>query len=105
MDLIPVPNAVYGTSKAALNYVTKKVHLENEGIVAFPVHPGWAQTDNGDHAARLWGLEKAAITVEESVAGLVNIVSDDQANVYRGKGLTQDKRRSMRSHVWKVHAV
>ena len=36
----PVPNAVYGTSKAALNWITKKIHLENENIVAFPVHPG-----------------------------------------------------------------
>jgi norsolorinic acid ketoreductase len=39
-DQQPVPNAVYGTSKAAVNWVAKKVHLENEHLVAFPVHPG-----------------------------------------------------------------
>ena len=36
----PVPNAAYGPSKAALNWVTKKIHLENEDVIAFPIHPG-----------------------------------------------------------------
>ena len=39
-DQQPVPNAVYGPSKAAVNWVAKKIHLENENLVAFPVHPG-----------------------------------------------------------------
>ena len=33
----------YGTSKAALNYVTKKIHLEYPNIIAFPMHPGYVQ--------------------------------------------------------------
>ena len=37
----PVPNAAYGPSKAALNWLMKKIHLENEGLIAFPIHPGW----------------------------------------------------------------
>ena len=36
----PVPNAVYGSSKAGLNWITKKIHLENENMIAFPIHPG-----------------------------------------------------------------
>ena len=39
-DAAPVPNAAYGPSKAALNWVIKKIHLENENVVAFPIHPG-----------------------------------------------------------------
>ncbi len=37
----PIPNAVYGPSKAALNWFIKKIHLENEDLVAFPIHPGY----------------------------------------------------------------
>jgi norsolorinic acid ketoreductase len=37
----PIPNAVYGPSKAALNWLMKKIHLENEDLIAFPIHPGW----------------------------------------------------------------
>ena len=90
----PVPNAVYGPSKAALNWLVKKIHLENEDLVAFPIHPGyafpsrgyrietltgtfwhsWVQTEMGNESARGFGLEKADITLEESINGLVKVV-------------------------------
>ncbi len=39
-------NAVpYGMSKAALNWLTKNIHIENEGIIAFPIHPGYVFPD------------------------------------------------------------
>ena len=34
------PNVAYGTSKAALNYVTLKIHFENPNLIAFPLSPG-----------------------------------------------------------------
>lgn len=34
------PVAAYGSSKAALNYVVRKCHWEEEGVVAFSVCPG-----------------------------------------------------------------
>ncbi|KAF8176074.1 NAD(P)-binding protein [Pholiota molesta] len=37
--------ATYGTSKAALNWVTRKIHFENEWLVAFPQCPGPVETD------------------------------------------------------------
>ena len=40
MEKVPVPNAVYGPSKASLHWLTKKIHLENEDLIAFPIHPG-----------------------------------------------------------------
>lgn len=30
----------YGASKAALNFLVRRIHFENEGLVAFAVHPG-----------------------------------------------------------------
>jgi norsolorinic acid ketoreductase len=32
---------VYGSSKAAMNYIVRKMHFENERLVAFVVHPGY----------------------------------------------------------------
>lgn len=40
MEQRDFPNSAYGTSKAALNYITKKIHLENSHIIAFPIDPG-----------------------------------------------------------------
>ncbi len=34
------PNPAYGTSKAALNYITLKIHFENPRLTAFPLDPG-----------------------------------------------------------------
>jgi NAD(P)-dependent dehydrogenase (short-subunit alcohol dehydrogenase family) len=61
----PLPRVEYGTSKAALNWLTKKLWIENEGLggymhslmltslnipcvsfaVAVPIHPGMVDTD------------------------------------------------------------
>ena len=36
-DLTPYPVTAYGTSKAAVNYIVKKIDQENERLAAFPV--------------------------------------------------------------------
>lgn len=40
MELRPVPSSVYGPSKAALNYIMRKAHFENEDICVFVIEPG-----------------------------------------------------------------
>jgi norsolorinic acid ketoreductase len=70
----------YGTSKAAVNYVTKRIHLENHdsNLTAFVVHPGWVQTEMGNYGAKVFGMEKADITLQESIDGLLKVF--DQAS-------------------------
>lgn len=42
MDKRPFPNAAYGPRKGMLNYLTRKIHFENEEeLVVFPVDPGF----------------------------------------------------------------
>jgi norsolorinic acid ketoreductase len=38
--IIGWPSLSYGTSKAALNYVTQSIHVWHEKITAISVHPG-----------------------------------------------------------------
>jgi NAD(P)-dependent dehydrogenase (short-subunit alcohol dehydrogenase family) len=42
---LPLESSAYGSSKAALNFVSSRIHFENPKILAAPVHPGWLQTD------------------------------------------------------------
>lgn len=35
-----LPNTPYGSSKAALNFIMRKIHYENAGLVALTLHPG-----------------------------------------------------------------
>ena len=59
----------YRASKSALNMLNKSLALElaDRGITSVVVHPGWVQT-------RLGGAG-AAITVEESVTGIVQVIA------------------------------
>ena len=40
MEKRPVPAAAYGVSKAAAHYLVRKIHFENEGLIAFATDPG-----------------------------------------------------------------
>lgn len=41
MEDIPFTLTNYGTSKAAINYITRRIHFENEWLIAFPISPGY----------------------------------------------------------------
>lgn len=47
VDKLPVENTAYGASKAAVNFVTRRIHYENPELIAFPINPGWLQTEVG----------------------------------------------------------
>lgn len=74
MEKFPVPFFAYGISKAAANYLVRKVAFENPKVVAMAFNPGWVQTEMGTTAALGVGLMEAPMTLEESVEGLVRLI-------------------------------
>jgi norsolorinic acid ketoreductase len=74
---LPVPGAVYGSSKAALNYITRSIHKEHfeEGFIVFPIHPGMVDTEMGQAAAPLFGMEKLPMSPYESAQAVFNVVN------------------------------
>ncbi|XP_042293979.1 C-factor-like [Sceloporus undulatus] len=62
------PVVSYRCSKAALNMLTKlqSMGFKEEGILCVAIHPGWVKTD--------LGTEKADLTVEESVKGIMDVL-------------------------------
>ncbi|KAK0444527.1 NAD(P)-binding protein [Desarmillaria tabescens] len=42
---LPAGYTCYGASKAALNYIARKIHFENDWLVCFPLAPGIVKTD------------------------------------------------------------
>lgn len=67
--------SAYGASKAALNFLVRKAHAENEWLNAFLIDPGFTQTDMGNAGAKYFGFEQAFVTVKDSVEGIVKVVS------------------------------
>ncbi|KPA35125.1 ketoreductase, partial [Fusarium langsethiae] len=64
----------YGPSKAALNWLTRALHIQNESLVAFALHPGFVSTEMGDSAATEWGFPLSMLeSVESSVGGMLKV--------------------------------
>ncbi|KAK8087601.1 Short-chain dehydrogenase/reductase SDR [Apiospora hydei] len=85
------PGGAYGASKAALNWITRALHNENEasGLVAVALHPGWVQTRAGEHAASEWGFEgELPETVEGSVRGMLEVIDGATRENVSGKFVT-----------------
>jgi norsolorinic acid ketoreductase len=70
----PLQGVAYGASKAAANYIMRKIHLEHPKLTVFPLHPGWVQTEMGNDGAVANGLEQAPVTLKDSIDGLTEKV-------------------------------
>lgn len=71
MGDIPVPATAYGISKVAVHYMLRKIHFENEKLIAFTLSPGWVKTEMGNAGAQAMGMESAPVTLEDSIKGMV----------------------------------
>lgn len=81
----PVPSAAYGASKSIVNWYGVRINAEDEWLNAFVLDPGWVQTDMGNAAAQLWGMEEAPDTHEKSITGMVEVLSTGTKEQYGGK--------------------
>ncbi|CAN8097704.1 unnamed protein product [Discula destructiva] len=91
-EMEPMSGGAYGPSKAAQNWLTRAIHLENKdtGLIALALHPGWVQTRAGKFAADEWGFAGGPPdTVESSVEGILKII-DGATKDDSGKFLTQN---------------
>ncbi|KAI1379822.1 hypothetical protein F4677DRAFT_295891 [Hypoxylon crocopeplum] len=82
---LPIPNAAYGPSKAAVNWLTIRMNAEDGWLNAFVMFPGWVQTELGNAGARGFGLDKAEIGVEESCDGMMQAFSASTKEKHGGK--------------------
>ncbi|KAJ9490714.1 hypothetical protein VN97_g2507 [Penicillium thymicola] len=84
-NFLPLQNAAYAPTKSAQHWYTKAISAEDPWLTAFPLDPGWVQTDLGNRGADAFGIEKAAITVEESVTGVVKVIDASTLETHSGK--------------------
>ncbi|KAE8152344.1 putative short chain-type dehydrogenase [Aspergillus avenaceus] len=83
----PLTNA-YGMSMVAGNYFVRRLHFENEELVAFAIDPGFVQTDMGNRGAHAKGLEMAPLTVDQSADGIVRQIQQATKSTTSGQFLS-----------------
>lgn len=74
---VPVEMLPYGASKAAENYLARKLHFENEGLIVFPICPGGVETDTAKLAIDQGYFKGMPLTTpEETVANMLPIIDN-----------------------------
>ncbi|KAJ5274024.1 hypothetical protein N7478_009149 [Penicillium angulare] len=71
VENLPVENTAYGTSKAGVNFVMRRIHYENPNLIAFSINLGWFQTDLGNHTAIGIGMVVAPVPIQDGVNGVI----------------------------------
>jgi len=96
-DQPPVPNSAYGPTKAVVNWLTARVHAEDDWLTTFAVHPGLVDTDLGSFGVhwlihesglefiRGLNLDKSMIGVDQSCDGIVEVISGSARDKYGGR--------------------
>ena len=108
VEQLKVENTAYGASKAALNFITRRIHAENPGLIAFVINPGWLQTDVswgisrrmmnwliyklGTHAATTAGLGTAPVAVEDGVRGIVGVIDSATREKTSGRFMSYENK-------------
>ncbi|KAF5970001.1 ketoreductase [Fusarium bulbicola] len=92
MENLKVENTAYGSSKAALNFITRRIHFENQHLVAFSINPGWLQTDLGNHAAQSSGLSAAPVSVQDGVDGIISVIDSATRDTTSGRFLSWENK-------------
>lgn len=82
---IPAMVGSYGVSKAALNFLVRRTHFENPWLSAWVMNPGFVQTDNGNATAQVFGMGNAPHTLDQSVAGLLEVIDGATRDKTSGK--------------------
>ncbi|KAI5276026.1 putative NADP(+)-dependent dehydrogenase [Aureobasidium subglaciale] len=71
---LPLGVGVYGASKAAGNFLVRRIHQENPELTAFAMHPGAVKTEGGLVVSEDLGMlqyEEFFTTLEKSIDGMV----------------------------------
>ncbi|KAE8324470.1 putative NADPH-dependent 1-acyl dihydroxyacetone phosphate reductase [Aspergillus sergii] len=84
-NFIPMRNAAYAPTKVMQHWYTKAISVEEPWLTAFPIDPGWTQTDLGNRGAESFGVEKAALTIEESVRGVLSVIDASTRETHSGR--------------------
>ncbi|KAM4059508.1 short chain dehydrogenase [Hirsutella rhossiliensis] len=90
LEQLDMPNAAYAPSKVIVHWLTKAIHREEPALVAFPLDPGWVQTDLGNTGAHAFGHESAPLKVSDVCAGTLKVIDAATRETHGGRLIRYD---------------
>ncbi|WVW83198.1 hypothetical protein I302_105216 [Kwoniella bestiolae CBS 10118] len=65
---------VYGSSKAAVNYLTRQIHFEEPQLTTFMISPGWLDTEMGFEGAAAAGIQGPPEKISVAIPQIVDLI-------------------------------
>ena len=87
--------AQYGSSKAAVNFLVRRIAVEHADLTAFPLHPGLVATEMGEFGARQMGLEQLLISTEESARRVLQLLDESTRETHSGRFWNADDQKEL----------
>ncbi|KAL3472291.1 hypothetical protein BJX99DRAFT_9158 [Aspergillus californicus] len=81
----PSMTGPYGMSKAAGNFLVRKIHMENDHLTTLSIDPGLVQTDLGDRSAQYYGMKNAPVTIADCVGGITKVIDEAEKSTTSGQ--------------------
>ncbi|KAK4496147.1 hypothetical protein PRZ48_012126 [Zasmidium cellare] len=95
-DKIQFPLAEYGPSRAAVNWLFRKVHFEEERIAAVLVDPGLIDTETGGSAVTQFGMHRSNLqSVEQSAENYLKVVDSASKENTSGKFISAQSQTEL----------
>ncbi|WWD17808.1 hypothetical protein CI109_102250 [Kwoniella shandongensis] len=80
----------YGQSKAAVNFLVAKLHVEHPDLVVLALNPGWVETDMGTQGAKWSGMDKTPLKVSDTLPGMLKVIEEAKKDTTSGKLVDYD---------------
>ncbi|TIA46381.1 putative NADP(+)-dependent dehydrogenase [Aureobasidium pullulans] len=95
---LPFPTGIYGASKAAMNFLVRRIHQEHPELISVALHPGAVMTPGGTVASKDLGMDNPDFagfytTLEKSIDGMVGKLDNASREETSGKFLSFDDER------------
>ncbi|GAA5972843.1 hypothetical protein JCM11641_003967 [Rhodosporidiobolus odoratus] len=83
----PIPTTAYATSKAAVNFIFRKIHGEEvaNNLTSFVLNPGYVWTDATRNGVDNHNMPTPSLTVEESAMATLKLVDEATRETHGGK--------------------
>ncbi|GJN84378.1 hypothetical protein PLIIFM63780_007934 [Purpureocillium lilacinum] len=92
LEMESFPSAAYGMSKAAANWLAKKISIEfqKDELKVGIIHPGWVKTNMGQSLADAVGVKEPPMAVEDSARHVLAQIDSLSLDTTHGKFLSFD---------------
>lgn len=86
-------SGAYGHSKAAVNFIVRRLHYEHPDLIILSLDPGAVRTEMGNLGATWMGMKQSNLEVSDTMPGMMNVIEHAEKDTTSGYMIYHDGSR------------